>query len=155
MHKRLICGCGQNYVKNDPTYEDVTLDLRPFAGVDVVHDLNKTPWPFADNSFAHVSALHVVEHLETRLLPFMDEAHRVLQKGGSLYIETPYGGPGADLQLAWADPTHVRCYTEYSFANYFSLEGVHRWGYTDKAWCFIKLAVENSVLIFHGMPIKE
>lgn len=129
----------------------VHLDQYPFPGIDIVHDLNQVPWPVETESFAHISAIHVVEHLRS-LIDFMNEAHRVLKRGGSLYIETPEAG--ADYDLTHADPTHIRCYRKYTFVNYFSPEGVIRWAYTDKSWAIYKIVSENGVLKFHGGPIK-
>ncbi len=153
MQKRLILGCGSRTVKSTD-FEDILLDVLPLPGVDVVHDLNIAPWPFDDGGFMHLSALHLVEHLQS-LVSFMNEAWRVLAPGGSLYIETPMAG--ADIQLQYADPTHVRCYTQYSFINYFTPEGIDAWHYTDKAWCIYKVGTHPNnpaVLIFHGSPIK-
>lgn len=147
--QRLILGPGPRWEKKNG---DTFVDIRPFPNVDVVHDLNITPWPFADRSFLHVSAVHVVEHLNS-LLSFMDEAWRVLSPGGSLYIETPLAGANPDLEFA--DPTHVRCYRIHTFMNYFTPEGVEAFGYTDKAWNIPHLRVKDDCIIFHGYPIKQ
>lgn len=145
---RLIVGAGKNFNKRDDN--DVTLDIRPFDGIDVVADLN-TRWPFEDETFLHISACHVVEHLQD-LIHFMDEAHRVLKRGGSIYIETPLAG--ADPDLEYCDPTHVRCYRPYTFNNYFTPEGIEQFGYTDKAWAILKNVMEASVIKVHMTPIK-
>jgi len=148
-NKRLILGPGKHWPKLE---NDVFCDIRPFERIDVVHDLNICPWPFADNDFMHVSAVHVVEHLQS-LLNFMNEAWRVLAPGGSLYIETPLAGVNPDLEFA--DPTHIRCYRLHTFANYFTMEGIQQFGYTDKAWAPVTLKVVNDCIIFHGYPIKN
>lgn len=147
--KRLIVGAGKHTPK---AIGDVFLDIRQFEGVDVVWDLNITPWPFHEGDFIHVSAVHVVEHLNS-LIEFMNEAHRVLIPGGSLYIETPLAG--ADPDLEFADPTHVRCYRKHTFINYFTPEGIERFGYTDKAWAIVHLEIVNNCIVFHGYPIKS
>lgn len=149
--KKLILGPGKHWQKEP---NDVFCDLRPFAHVDVVHDLNVVPWPFADLSFVSVSAIHLVEHLRD-LTSFMDECHRVLVIGGSLYLETPLAGANPDLEFC--DPTHVRCYRPHTFINYFTLEGIERFGYTNRAWTMLHVGPkrgEPDVLVFHGMPIK-
>lgn len=145
---RLICGPGPRWEKKEG---DIFCDIRPFPNIDVVHDLNKD-WPWEKDTFIHVSAVHVVEHLKD-LLHFMNEAHRVLKPGGSLYIETPLAGVNPDLEFS--DPTHVRCYRIHTFMNYFSIEGVETFGYTDKAWNMPVLRVQNDCIIFHGYPIKN
>ncbi|MFK4444477.1 SAM-dependent methyltransferase [Caballeronia udeis] len=63
-----------------------------------------------DQSHALVSAFHVVEHLGfEKLLTFMKEAHRVLDDGGAMLLETP--NP-ANLVVGacnfYLDPTHER-----------------------------------------------
>ena len=150
--QRLILGCGKHYVKQPG---DVCVDIRQFPAVDHVWDLNVRPWKFAtDGQFMHASALHLVEHLRD-LVGFMNEAWRVLARGGSLYLETPRAG--ADTDLEWSDPTHIRCYTEHSFINYFTPEGIETFGYTDRAWCIYAVRrhpQDHRVLVFHGSPIK-
>lgn len=147
---RLILGPGPRWHKEPG---DVFCDIRHFNdSIDVVHDLNVTPWPWPDAMFIHVSAVHLVEHLRD-LLSFMNEAHRVLAPGGSLYIETPLAG--ADYDLTHADPTHVRCYRLHTFINYFSPEGVEKFQYTDKAWNIHTLKVVNNCIVFHAYPIKQ
>ena len=145
---QLIVGCGPNWPKRKG---DIFLDVLPFNGVDVVHNLDQCPWPFKENEFDEVSAIHVVEHLQS-LLDFMNECHRILKPGGSLYIETPEAG--ADLDLQFADPTHVRCYRKHTFVNYFTRAEAPKFGYTDKYWSIWHLESKNGNLIFHGQPIK-
>ena len=157
MFRKLIVGCGKHYCKQD--LNECTLDIIKFPNVDIVHDLNKT-FPFKDNSFESIIAIHVVEHL-TSLLHFMNESWRVLSKGGELYIETPLAG--ANTELEFADPTHIRCYTTYTFHNYFTLRGINDFGYTDKPWSIVTCHTQSAqplkytnhdILIFHGYPIK-
>lgn len=149
---RLILGCGKNWPKqDDQLYKDHFCDISPFNGVDTVHDLNRTPWPFEDNSFGSIAAIHLVEHLDS-LVSFMDECHRVLKLGGELYIETPEAG--GDIDLTHSDPTHKRCYRIHSFINYFMPAGVEKFGYTTKAWAFHKTESINGILYIAGQPIK-
>lgn len=149
---KLILGCGPRHVRQPG---EILLDIREFPGVEVVWDLDRHPWPFDDNSMTGVVAVHVVEHLKTLLLPFMDEAWRILRPGGSLYLETPLAGANVDLEMC--DPTHVRCYRIHSFVNYFSLEGVEKFGYTDRAWNFFHLQHRKTddSLVVHAYPIKS
>lgn len=145
---RLILGAGK-WTERRPG--DVFCDIRDFKGIDVVHDLNKTPWPWNNNTFMHISAIHLVEHLDN-LITFMDEAWRVLRPGCSVYIETPEAG--GDLDLEFCDPTHVRCFRLYTWHNYFSPEGIYQFGYTDKPWCMLKTKSENGVIKIHASTIK-
>jgi SAM-dependent methyltransferase len=146
---RLILGSGK---WTEKLFGDIFCDIREFDNVDVVHDLNRRPWPWRDNTFLHVSAIHLVEHLPD-LISFMDEAWRVLQPGGSIYIETPEAGGNFDL--THTDPTHVRCYRLYTLHNYFSPEGIQQFGYTDRPWGILKQEVNNGVIIWHASAIKR
>jgi len=150
--QRLILGPGKHWPKEP---QDIFCDIRPFERVDVVHDLNIVPWPFENDRFYSISAIHLVEHLRD-LVSFMNECHRVLAPGGTLYIETPMAGGDPDLEFC--DPTHVRCYRPHSFINYFTVEGVLDFGYTDRPWSILKVGPRAdfpNVLLFHGMPIKK
>jgi len=94
----LDVGCGG--VKQVP--EAVGVDHLALPGVDVVADLEE-PLPFADASFDHVFAVHVLEHVRD-LVGLMGELHRVLGPGGVLHVLCPrWTHPNA-----WRDPTHVR-----------------------------------------------
>ena len=55
----LNIGCG----RTRPLEGAVNLDISSSVGADVVHDLNKMPWPFGDDTFDEVHANDVVEHL--------------------------------------------------------------------------------------------
>lgn len=144
---RLIVGCGKNTIRQEG---DILLDILPFPGIDIVHDLNKEI-PFKDNELDEIAAIHVVEHLDS-LVNFMNEAWRVLKQGGALYIETPEAGGDPDLQFA--DPTHVRCYRKHTFINYFTLSEAPKFGYTDKYWAILHLDVKDGNIIFHATPLK-
>lgn len=147
--KTLILGAGR-HVERKPGH--TYLDVMPFQNIDIVHNLNKTPWPIPDNSYELICAIHLVEHLDS-LVNFMNECHRILVKGGELYLETPTAG--IDIDLTHADPTHVRCYRPHSFLNYFTIQGINAWGYTDRAWSirFITQGHE-PILRLSAEPLK-
>lgn len=78
-----------------------TVDLNPTVRPHVIWDLNKTPWPFANNSFETVVALSIVEHLDD-FPSVMGEIHRVSRPGAMINILVPHFSSGA----AFVDPTH-------------------------------------------------
>ena len=55
---KLNLGCG-----NDIKEGWVNMDYIGAEGVDVVHNLNRLPYPFPDNTFDSILASHVLEHL--------------------------------------------------------------------------------------------
>lgn len=88
----------------------INVDMVDLEGIDVIHNLMKYPWPFDDNTVSHIRAIDVLEHLppyigdQHGVISFIEEAHRILQPGGELYIQTP----GWRAEFLWIDPTHVR-----------------------------------------------
>lgn len=148
----LILGAGPNHQRRTIAHDETTLDVRPFPGIDVVHDLNVVSWPFPGESYDEVVALHVVEHLRD-LISFMDESWRVLRPGGALYLETPLAG--GDWDLTHADPTHVHCYRPHTFVNYFTRAEAPKFGYTGRHWAILHLDVRDNCIRLHATPIKE
>lgn len=107
--KKLNIGCGK---KIDPNY--INLDMVKMPGVDVVHDLEIFPYPFADDSLEEIKAIDVLEHVNN-IIGIMDELWRILQPGGKLFIR----GPHAAYPLqAWRDPTHRRLFVPGTFDNW-------------------------------------
>ena len=101
----LQLGCGRK-----PVEGRVNVDLVQMDGVDVVHNLDVTPWPWGDDTVTEIHAPHIFEHV-TDPLGFMEQAHRVLVAGGLLHIEVPHW----KHQNAFTDPTHLRYCTEDTF----------------------------------------
>lgn len=97
----------------------VNLDIAPLPGVDVVHDLDSGPLPFASGSFDQVECLDVLEHVGD-MANVMRELHRVLAPGGRLIIEGPHF-----TSYTWpTDPTHRRAFAINTF-EFFSRSGMH------------------------------
>jgi len=109
--KVLDIGCGPN-----KTPGAVGLDIRAGEGVDIVHDLNRYPWPFEDNSFDVVIANHCLEHLED-VVRAVEECYRILRPGGIFTGKVPHFS-SCDF---WTDPTHRHAFASRSF-DYF-IEG--------------------------------
>lgn len=89
----------------------VNIDVNPMVKPDIVADLSSFPWGFGDDSIEEVYALDVIEHMDC-FLPFMNECHRILRKGGKLVVRCPfYNSPSL-----WVDPTHKRGYSRECFS---------------------------------------
>ena len=82
---KLNLGCGEDIRKGY-----VNLDYVKHLGVDKVHDLNKLPYPFKDNSFDEIYASHVLEHLDVEWFAFIKELNRLLKKGGRIIVKVPH-----------------------------------------------------------------
>lgn len=100
--KRLNLGAGY-----DILIGWVNTDIVGLPGIDVVHDLDVTPWPWEDETFTEVRAADVFEHVD-KPIAFMNEAWRILKPGGFLRIRSPYWRH----ENAYTDPTHRRFCTE-------------------------------------------
>lgn len=107
MQNKLNLGCGE-YKKKGYINVDISKRVNP----DVVHDLNKFPYPFKDNYFDLIEADHVLEHVED---PFkvMKELNRILKIKGSLSIKVPHFSRG------FTHPEHKRSF-DVSFPLYFN-----------------------------------
>lgn len=106
MQKRILdIGCGRNKRAGA-----VGIDRIGLPEVDVVHDLNDFPYPFADGSFDEIHAIHVIEHLDS-VLATMEEIHRLCRPGARVVIVTPHHSDA----VSWQDPTHKWHLNNYSF----------------------------------------
>ena len=99
----------------------VGLDISPDTDADVVHDLDRFPYPIEDRSFDVVLMQDVLEHV-AEPMRLADELHRILRPGGRLKLRTPHFSSA----LAYGDPTHRHYYStkaisylaEPAFAHY-------------------------------------
>lgn len=101
----LDLGCGDKKVLGA-----FGIDAIRLQGVDLVHNLEITPYPLPDNCADVIYLNHVLEHF-TDPLPIMEEVWRLARPKGTVKIRTPhYSGI-----YAWKDPTHRRAFTSQSF----------------------------------------
>ncbi len=99
-------GCGKTRIPDSIGVDVVKIDNY----VDVVHDLDKTPYPFKDNFATEVHFYHVLEHLHDPIQK-LEEIHRLLKPGGILYLRVPH----FSSMGAFTDLTHIRPFGYYSF----------------------------------------
>lgn len=101
----------------------INLDIAPLPGVDVVHDLDVLPLPFADHSFDIIECIDVIEHVR-EFSDVMRELHRILATGGRIRIEGPHF-----TSATWpTDPTHRRAFAINTF-EFFVRESMHERDY--------------------------
>jgi SAM-dependent methyltransferase len=94
--KILDVGCGVNKYPGA-----LGIDRNTRTRADVLVELDHFPYPFRDNSFEHVRAVHVIEHVSD-VIRTIEEFHRLARNGGSIYIATPHY---TDFS-SFCDPTH-------------------------------------------------
>jgi SAM-dependent methyltransferase len=105
----LNLGCGRKRMDGAINLDRIA-DTQP----DLVHDLNRMPWPFPDDTFRAVYASDVIEHLDD-VVKVMEEIHRVSLDGAIVYITVPH----FSCSNAFTDPTHRHCFG-YSSFDYFA-----------------------------------
>ena len=104
----LDLGCGARKVPGA-----FGIDIVALPGVDLVHDLEATPYPMPESCADAIHLNHVLEHFENPLR-ILEEVWRLARPGGRVFIRTPhYSGT-----YAWIDPTHRRAFSAKSF-HYF------------------------------------
>jgi len=88
---------------NEPLEGAINHDKTQHAPyIDVAHDLNVLPWPFADEEFDRVYFKAVIEHLELTFLESLNEIWRITKPGGKLYLKYPL----CTARKSYRDPTH-------------------------------------------------
>ena len=135
---KLDLGCGDR--KHGPDW--VGMDVRPLAGVDIVHDLEVVPWPLPDNCVHTVAMSHIYEHVKPWcILGTMAELHRVCQPEAQIFISGPYGLDFHYVQ----DPTHCNPVNEATFAY---------WDDRQLLWNVYKPPVFHTIS-FERVPVGE
>lgn len=144
---KLHLGCGHVYI---PGFTNV--DIRSDVQRDMTYDLNRTPWPWEDGCCIEMICNHVIEHLDIGLHGFLDEAHRLLLPGGTLYVEVP---DAANIDLAFSDPTHKWAFRPHSFINYVTPIGVKTHGVIKYPWSLMHCTSDGSVIRAHLLPLSD
>jgi len=90
----------------------VGVDIDACESVDVVADAAQV-LPFRNDSVTELRAVHLFEHVPDTV-GLMREIYRVCAPGAKVTVEVPH----ARSDGAFADPTHRRAFTEYTW-EYF------------------------------------
>jgi SAM-dependent methyltransferase len=90
------------------------VDIRPVEG-GIQCDLSCGKLPFETGSVGFIRAVDFLEHIPIgRVVPLMNEIHRILAPGGFFYSLTP----STDGRGAFQDPTHCSFWNSNSFWYY-------------------------------------
>lgn len=95
----------------------LSLDKSKVFNPDIVHDLERFPYPFEDDSINNIVLSHVLEHLGQNPDVFnliIKEIYRICKNGSLIKITVPH--PRHDDFLG--DPTHVRAITVHGLELY-------------------------------------
>ena len=135
---RLDIGCGAN---KNPGF--VGIDMMDLPGVDIVWDLETTPYPLPNECVLTATASHVLEHINPHkgvFINVMDEIWRIMKPRGQFAFVVPHAESHGFAQ----DPTHCNMINETTM-HYFDPdpEG-HSMGpqlynfYRPKPWKIVK-----------------
>ena len=114
--------------RKQPNFIGIDKVGRP--NVDIVHDLEKFPYPIKDEECLTIKAAHIIEHIKPWLIiDWMNEMWRMLKVGRQLAIAAPYANSPLYLQ----DPTHCTCITERTWL-YFDVQSGIFGHYSPKPW---------------------
>ncbi len=90
-------------------------------------DLIETLEALSAESMDLVVAFDVIEHFtKDELVPFVDEVHRVLRKGGKWILHTPNGESPFVGRIRYGDFTHEQAFTRISIAQLLMASGFSR-----------------------------
>jgi len=98
--KILDFGCGNNKAGGS-----IGIDRDPNSQADIIHDLEKFPYPFEDNTFDLIICNNILEHLQP-LIKVLEELYKISKPNALIKIRMPHCSPCS----AWADITHVRAF---------------------------------------------
>jgi len=107
-HTILDLGCGLRKRSGA-----IGIDVNPRSQADVVHDLNRFPYPFPRNRFDEIYCDNVIEHLDD-VVKVMEELHRIAKPSAIVTIIVPF----FPNRYANTDPTHKHFFGLHSF-DYF------------------------------------
>lgn len=103
--KKLNLGCGRDYKKGW-----VNLDFNDQYYLDIIHNLDKIPYPFENSEFDYIYCSHILEHVGD-LFKTLKELSRILKKGGILHIRIPHFSNGN----GYGDLSHKRFFGWFTF----------------------------------------
>ena len=130
--KKIInIGCGRTRIP-----DSIGIDQANIPGyTDIIHDLNTIPYPLDTDSVDEIHFYHVLEHLDEPL-KILEEIHRLLKPGGTLYMRVPHFSSNG----AFTDITHKRPFSYFSF-DIFDVNDYHHF-YTKSQFHILKKEIK-------------
>lgn len=129
--KILHIGCGI-----DKKPGTVGVDINPKSQADIIHDLDKFPYPFPKNYFDAIYAYNIIEHLDN-IPKVMEELHRISKNESKIYITT---GHFSSLD-SFTDPTHKHFFTSRTFDYFIPGTVLYKLRYSETKFKKIKVLV--------------
>jgi hypothetical protein len=128
---KLDVGCGESTQKGW-----VRMDRRRLPGIDIVHDVQRFPWPLPAGCCSQILLSHLWEHIEPKhRMRLMDELWRICRADGQLWLVSPYAGSMGANQ----DPTHYSCPNAATFTYFDPKHSLYQ-VYKPKPWRLVNNA---------------
>jgi len=112
--EKLNFGCGKNLYTGK---EWINVDIQKADGIDFSFDFNSYPYPFESNTFSHILADNVIEHLISPK-DAIDELWRISKNMGTILVKVPYW----NAKCAYNDITHLHYFNEAAVLKIFELQ---------------------------------
>lgn len=110
--------------------------------VDMIQDLDETPWGLESGYFEVIRAIDVFEHLDNPV-SFMEEIHRIAAPDAKIIIRGPHISSDN-----WHDPTHKRLLSSRTFEHF--TDGTRFSFYTDAQFRIRKYQITFEWTKFPG-----
>lgn len=118
---KLNLGCGKDI---KPGY--INLDIVDYGG-NQIHDINRFPYPFKDNTFEEIYASHVLEHLDN-FNKTITELYRIAKPNCVIIVFAPFflntkyfGDPDHNI------PFSIRTFDNYEYIGNRKLKFYEKW----------------------------
>ncbi len=132
----LELGCGFN-----KTPGAFGVDIIPGSQADLIHDLNKFPYPLGDSEWDRVICLDVLEHVDD-VVKTVEEIWRISRPGALIEISAPF----MSSVHYHTDPTHKRAFTSRSFDYFCPGRPMYRYGYSKAAFEVLDCEYDRGAL---------
>lgn len=132
----LNLGCGEDYLQG-------AVNVDQFASrADIRHDLNLTPYPFADDEFDAIRCMNIIEHLDN-VIATMQELHRIGRPGCVVTVRVPHFRSAC----LYEDITHRHGFAWRSF-DIFAADGTVYGEYTQ-----CKFRIKSRAYTPYKLPV--
>jgi SAM-dependent methyltransferase len=141
----LDVGCGRDKLPGA-----LGIDRNPRSHAEIIHDLERRPWPLPDDSFDEIRAHDVLEHLHD-FIGAVEEIHRVARAGAIVSVRMPFM---SSVDHA-TDPTHVRAATSRTFDYFDPKKPLGALGYSDAHLEIVDVRFARSSTPYLGMFFRR
>ena len=129
--KTLHLGCGMFKIPGS-----IGIDINKNSHADIIHDLNKFPYPLKANTFEEIIAENILEHLDD-IPKVMEEIYRIAKNHATFIITTSHFS-SVD---SFTDPTHKHFFTSRTFDYFIPGTDLYKYHYSKAKFKKVKVIV--------------